>query len=354
MLPNITEEKTSNFTTEEEKVYVRNALFQNLQNGAISYKVPKTNKKMLIELSNFLHITNTINRGAVIIEKGECVVNKVCAIGCYSTFKGRSEGQFLYTSVTNEVSKKNDVIDSSICSCKEENYMGHGPLYLMCAKIYTHTVNLTDNVCSYFPGMYQVPIAADANTGTIKFCTMRNDIALTSEVINFDRQNAKHTISHSNIINNTQLQNVRALIVVDGPTTIEHTSFLDNDKDRDMFYGRSGEITLIDCTIDADLVNCIIGNVIWNEITPSDDGKSFINALKHTENDHCLAQFDFFGSLTPDFGFPNNLCSKKPDHVNNDDDDMNIKSSKRRIFEYIFVVSCLNVDPSVGLWDEKE
>ena len=76
----------------------------------------------------------------------ENVVNKVCALGCYSAASS-SAGMFLQTSITNNATKKNNVVDSSICSCKEESRTSYGTLWLVNAHISFQAVNFTDNIC---------------------------------------------------------------------------------------------------------------------------------------------------------------------------------------------------------------
>ena len=55
--------------TNANNVYVKNAIFEELKEGAIQFS-SNDNSKMLIELSNFLAITNTIDRVAVVMTGG--------------------------------------------------------------------------------------------------------------------------------------------------------------------------------------------------------------------------------------------------------------------------------------------
>ena len=348
--------------TGDNSVYVKNAHFEKLSSGAIIFS-SNDNSKLLVEFSTFLDVTNNITRGAISMENGgESVINKVCALRCYSAYDGTewTYGMFIHAYLSHDPTKKNDIVDSSVCSCKEEKRYSFGTLDFRYANNSINSVNLTDNVCKWFPAISVSPEQNEKETCTIEYCTIRNNFATAYTIIDQDTSNAIIKIANTNMIECSQGTPSYGIINVDGHTTIVHCTLLNNDPNYRWFFARTtdggiGQITVIDCTIDVslDALNTS-GTVILESITPTDDGKSFINALKHTENEYCLAQFDFVGSLTPDFGFPNNLCSKKPDHMKNNDDDMNVKSSKRRVFEYIFVVSCLNVDPSVGLWDDKE
>ena len=338
-------------------LYVKHAHFEKLSSGAISYTKNDPNKKMLIELSSFLDITKKgYGAGIHIINGGHNIVNKVCALGCFST-AGSSDGEFLYASLsTNDVTKKNIVIDSSICFCKEEKYTSEGILYLVNSNISIHTVNLTNNKSYWMAPLYIKPTLIEGETTSfLKYSSVRNNSARFEVCINQEMDNAGMRISRTNIIENRQNTTSFGIVNVDGPTYIVDCTVLENDEKCEWLHvDEVGYIEIVDCTIDADYESHMGTSVTYDSITPM-DGILFINAIKHTENEYCAAAYDFVGSLTPNLGFPNNLCSKKPDHMNDDDDDdMNIKSSKRRIFEYIFVVSCLNVDPSVGLWDEKK
>ena len=161
----------------------------------------------------------------------------------------------------------------------------------------------------------------------MNYCSVCNNTARFCIIINQETDNAVMNIEMTNIIENKQNKETYGLINVDGPTTIVHCTLLNNDPLHRWFYAsrdggvEAGVITLIDCTIEDNFTLHTSGDVTYDDITPSE---SFINALRHTENEHCAAAYDFVGSLTPDFGFPNNLCSKRPAHLDGEENDADI------------------------------
>ena len=311
---------------------------------------------MLVELSTFLDITKNGNGAGISMSNGgESVVNKVCALGCYST-SSASSGQFLGDSLSNDATKKNDIIDSSICSCKEANNDSYGTLYLRNANISINAVNFTDNICQMESLTIYPYVVSDEVTTYIKFTSIKDNYERSRICIILASDNTGYKIEETNFINNSQLTSQWALITTDGPTSFQHCTFLENDENpTHVWLLGNGVITLVDCTTEESFVDHLKGNVVYDFITPADDGKSFINAIIGTSNDYCDAAYDTVGIL-----YPNPVDLLENEAKRNEKDKQtctqdiqqkkgDIKLSKWRIVEYIFVVSVLNVGPSIGL-----
>ena len=164
----------------------------------------------------------------------DAIINKVCALGCYSTAPS-SNGQFLYASLSS-----NDAVDSSICSCKEENSNGSAStLWLSNANISLHTMNFTDNECYGSPVVMHPIYVSNEKTSNIRFSTIRDIFVRSYIVLMHGVDNARYKIEEINFINNSQNTRHWALILTDGPTTIKHSTILGNNKSVKWFYGRT-------------------------------------------------------------------------------------------------------------------
>ena len=119
----------------------------------------------------------------------------------------------------------------------------------------------------------------------------------------FHGDGAISEMSHCNVINNTQNNDSSALFLCDGPTTIKHCSFFDNDREHKWFEGRvdtseNSIMILIDCSFDDTLSKYLKGltNVI-NAIP--EDSISFLNAIRCTSNNLCEGEYDYYGTVYP-------------------------------------------------------
>ena len=253
------------------------------------------------------------NKKQFMASAGECVVSECCAVGCRSTYPSTSSswsyGMFLYTRLTDDAAKKNNVVDSSICSCRETSHFSYANLYLSSANISVNTVNFTDNVCYYDPAVYTAPTVATSHvTASVQYCTVRDNNARGALIIDYNVINANYMLTHTNFISNYQVQTIYGLINTDGPVLVTHCTVLDNDLNASHQWfnvDRGGYYELFDLTIDSDYASHTLGVVYVNFIQQF-EGKSFINALKHTEKEGlCEASYDVFGDLKPVIPFMN-------------------------------------------------
>ena len=249
--------------------------------------------------------------------------------------------------LTDDATKNNNVVDSSICSCKEESRTSYGTLWLVNANISILSVNFTDNECYCYPSAMCGNTYARSNqpTARIKFASIISNYANYFSTLTFETTSAIDVMENSNFIRNTQGSAYWALIFTDGPALIQHCTILENDEDTShkWFLGRTGSgvagsITIVDCTIDSTYTSHVSGSVNIYFIQPF-EGTSFINALKHTVKEGlCEASYDAVGDLTPVFSdFV--VCE-----TNNVDIDLKTIDTMR-VLEYVFAILLM------GPWD---
>ena len=119
--PTVYEVGTSQITPSSGNAHVRNTVFKELSpssNGGAIY-CNSVSLLFLAEETSFLSCTPSGAGGAMYLKiTGESILSKVCGFSCKST---ANWGQFDYVKVPSEATKRNEVLDSSICRCVQKS-----------------------------------------------------------------------------------------------------------------------------------------------------------------------------------------------------------------------------------------
>jgi len=272
-----------------ESVYVHECVFRDITNNAYGGALYCSDivQRLLIEQSSFISCITSENYGGGIYSRSEqCVLSRICAFNCCSTYNnGISRGQFAY--INSNI--KNNVNDSSITHTLKR---GTYPWYALCldyGNILCTSVNLTNNEC------YRYPALLCYRTSSISYSSIVNNTANPGYgciVLSYN----SHCIDTCNILNNYQGSNdYEGTIYSSGNLFIKDSCILGNN--RRVFYAySSGKITISNCTIDDDIFtnNRFYGTVTVNKTIE----RTFINALSHIATQRCDSYFDSYGTLT--------------------------------------------------------
>jgi Fe-S cluster assembly iron-binding protein IscA len=275
--------------------YVSNALFQNLSGssdgGAIYGSSISVN--VLIEETSFIYCTPSAQGGALYLQiSGECIINKVCGYGCYST---QNHYLFSHISVTASYDKRNFFMYSTVCNSVSKNSytISHDS-----GKVLFEFSNVSSNKCSILPGIYSQSQSA-ANNNEIGFNAKYSSItknAATSllclTVYNYGSSCVKQ-IQSCNLVNNTSASTTYGVFQTIGKLIIKDSSILGN-RGKYQVYEESGSYgsTISNCTIDFTSSSVTSGITITN--TPA---TSFINKISCFSTGECKSSYDSFDDL---------------------------------------------------------
>ena len=240
---------------------------------------------MLIELSIFHNChTSSYGGGVWMSNQGSCVINKCCSNDCScepTSTSTTTQGQFLYTDMTNDANHLNKVLDSSVINSTPDKGTSWGTLWLYYAIITINTVNLSRNTCSSYCPIKSAPlIDTSKETSFIHYCSITSNEATNAYAIYLEMVDSRHQLKNSNIINNTI--NSNGVIYAAGPSKVEECTILANKAPNTFYtYDSTSSFTIINCTIDStDLTAEGPGQLITDNWSPSP--KEFINAIKCT------------------------------------------------------------------------
>jgi len=234
----------------------------------------------------------------------------------------------------------NTINDSSIAYSLNDND-AYYTLYHWYGRIISCSVNVSNNKCSGTSGIYYLPYpSSSASSGDpsciISFSTFTNNTCHTNHIcLQLEQGSAFKEINRCNVLRNTQQNtNTYGTIYSYGNLDIKSSCILDNSAKYDFYAYNSYTITITDCTRDTNKET--YGSVTIKE-TPA---QSFINALIHTQAEHCVAQFDSVGDLTIEIQITKRTLSK-----------CSCKNTKPTIdmltyLTYVFLVSFLPTNPS--------
>ncbi|HPY76198.1 MAG TPA: hypothetical protein PLB63_12445, partial [Planctomycetota bacterium] len=145
-------------------VYIHFCFFEELTSSEEGGAIYCCVQRLLVEQSSFISCKTSDDRGGGIYSSSsQCVLSKICAFKCYSTYsydscaEGEedpyfycsyySDGQFAYISASRNITCKNHVNDSSITHTLKDSTDPQYPLYLDDGNILCTSVNLTKNEC---------------------------------------------------------------------------------------------------------------------------------------------------------------------------------------------------------------
>ena len=158
---------------------------------------------MLVEQSSFIScITSYTHGGGIRSDSGRCVLSRICAFNCCSTYNDYSFGQFAY--IYSNI--KNNVNDSSITHTLKKGTNPCYALYLRYGNILCTSVNLTNNECLCYPALLCY------RTSSISYSSIVNNTANPGYgciVLSYN----SHCIDTCNILNNNQTWNDYGTII---------------------------------------------------------------------------------------------------------------------------------------------
>ena len=268
-----------------DQVYVLNYYFHASSDddgGAISFSETNDDSQMLIESSTFDRCYCVEHGGAILMAKmttsgaGSCVINKCCLNGCAGTSKTTSAGQSIYTRMSNNNKHINKVLDSSVINSETKtNSDTRGTFYLSNSIITIHTVNFSQNACSWYPSALCSPSYDSKTSCFVEFCSVRNNTGSYGISLSETSAYCQDLLKSSNFIGNNIFSN--GVIYSQSSATVERCSILENSADPIFFASlRSDNIIVINCTCQSFSIGGD-GNIDFSSYTPSPS--SFINEI---------------------------------------------------------------------------
>ena len=182
----------SPFYPVKKDVWISNSLFHDCtcskSGGAVSSD-GTTVERMFIEETTFTTCKTTSDTGGGIYfvneEKGECVIFRTCSFNCSSLCSSGSAGQYDYILTKNDESSKNEVNESIIAGTKASGN-SCDLLHHEKSNIKSSSVNITNNVCHYYPALYCCSTGASACTCCVIYASIVNNSATDSGCICFE------------------------------------------------------------------------------------------------------------------------------------------------------------------------
>jgi hypothetical protein len=330
----------------EQNVFVHECRFiecsSDSSGGAL--QISSSVSRLLVEQSSFFCCRTLGSNGGGIyydIASGECVLSRVCAFNCSSTYgSGYSYGQFAYINADN----RKHVNDSSITHTLYESKSSRYALVLNNGNILCPSVNITNNECRYYPALRFVPTGAQSTyTCNISYSSIVNNTAKDGYgYIDLNRYPSSHFIYTCNILNNNQTDTSRyATIYAYANVLVKDSCILGNNKGNRVFYEdySSCKITISNCTIDDDIFTSgrYYGSVTFSQSIE----RTFINALSHIQTQKCDSYFDSYGILSVKPNIPSKRvryflsCDCQQPRIEN-----------FRIMQFIFLLTFLLSDPA--------
>jgi hypothetical protein len=293
----LSDEYSSTQTLSESNVYVINCLFNNFTSGSNGGALSCTSAtNLLVESSSFFSCKTSSDRGGAIFlsnNGGQCVLHGICIIDCCSTYTSFSYYQFAYVRVNDGSLSKNYINYSSIIRCINERTDSYYIMRLENAKICCPSVNISMNICQFYPGITTYPyVDSSSVTCSISYSSFVDNNANGNTCIYLHRSGTKQEMKCCNILRNTQVSDSCGIIYSNTNSVIEDSCILENTA-TNIFYvpSSSYSITLSNCTVDNTKNNQKL--IIQNTVT-----KSFIHGLNHISTQNCHSEYDAAGNLT--------------------------------------------------------
>jgi len=228
-----------------ESVYIHDCVFRDISsysNGGALY-CSNNVQRLLVEQSSFIScITSYTYGGGICSYSGQCVLSRICAFNCCSTYNGYSYGQFAYINSTIQ----NNVNDSSITHTLKRGKYPWCTLRLDYGNILCPSINLTNNECYWYPAL------CCYRTSSISYSSIVNNTANPGYGCIY-LLSSSHCIDTCNILNNNQgSSSSSGTIETYANLFIKDSCILGNNKR--VFYASSSiNITISNCTIDDDI-----------------------------------------------------------------------------------------------------
>jgi hypothetical protein len=346
---------TQTLNTNDNNVYVHDCVFSycsSSSNGG-ALICGSNVYRLLVEQTAFISCSTLSGAGGGIYfsnsASGECVLSRICGYNCSST----GSGPFAYIYLKNDVNNKNYVNDSSFTRSLKKSGSPARALYIFNGNILCQSVNISNNECDSYSGIYCRPTASSvSDTCCISHSSIVNNTANGRHgCIILGDSGTSMTIDTCNILNNiqTDYSSNEISFYVHTYLLIKDSCVLGNNQGKRVFHvTTSGKVTLSNCTIDDDIFSKTrySGSVTITKMIE----RTFINALLHISTQKCDSYFDSYGTLTakpnvptqrtkhPCFGYFMSYVCKKP------------TIDPLMIMKCIFLLTMLPSDPSSGYY----
>ena len=282
------------YSVSSGKVFIFNSVFNFLQylsgdGGSILYASSSENSILFVEESSILNSRSSGKGGGICFSNsGQCVLLKICGFNCSTT---SSDYLFVYSEVTNNVNKINDLNFSSVSRDFSSSYNYN--INIIKGLIHVSSTNISCNYCASRVGMRIVPKAESSLSGFVSFSSFVNNTSTSYEVIALGYYNGGplYRIESCNILaNNEPISTLYGIISAYSIAEIENSCILENTGGAMIFAGNS--VAVINCTHD-------IKGKTQGSVTFIDNAlSSFINKLNHISTQMCVAVYDSIRSLT--------------------------------------------------------
>jgi hypothetical protein len=329
------QEYTSRQTPTGSGVYVTNCFFKNCTSSGNGGALYCTSQYLLVETTTFFSCKGSSQYGGSIYffnSSGKCVLYRICAYDCCSTYSGTSYGQIAHIELSNIGICKTYLNYSSFSCCASTYSNTHRTLNFINGNVYCPSVNCSMSKCQYASGFYYYNSGASSFTHFLSYSTFADNIAMGHNCIMYDNVGNRCDIKYCNILRNIQNSYSYGIIYSDKNLIIENSCILGNQATCTFFQARSSyRTTLSNCTVDSTSNNGYL--TIQNTVR-----QSFIHELSHMSTQNCRAEYGAFGTLTPITPQNNKLC-------------YTCKNNHARINEFfslncVFMVSLIHPDPS--------
>ena len=270
--------------------HVKNAIFKELSPESSGGAIYCSGSSLLFlaEATSFLNCTPSGQGGALFLSiTGESILSKICGFGCFST---GSSDQFDYIKVTSDASKRNELLDSSVCRCvqRSKNEMVRHNY----GKVHFNDDNISLNECNCYSAIDSDNQNAESNEFgfTLEYSSIANNSASIAICILTSNANKK-LISSCNILMNKHNNALNGIIHMGYETCINDSCILGN-VGQYIIYVTTSTGTVSNCTLDF-TSSSVSGASITNQAS-----SSFINRIECFSTALCEAFYDSFGDLT--------------------------------------------------------
>jgi hypothetical protein len=281
---------TSRLSVTSGTIYVFNSFFKKVEylqgaGGAINFTSSEDSSILLVEETTFLNCVSSGNGGGIYFyNKGNAVINKICAINCSTT---GGNGNFYYNFVSNTKYYKNEINLTTVSSI--ESARGN-TLYLYYGTIQISKINESFIYCLH-TAAYRIEPSGSAGeiTGMVTYSTFYNNTATSYRCLNFGSCSSRilYKMVSCNVIKNAQSS--EAVISFFESTEVEGTCILQNYGSSILYNGRTYTVSLSNCVTD-------FGSQTTGTITIKNvPATTFINSLTHFASAECEAMYEVTG-----------------------------------------------------------
>ena len=282
-------EASRNIIEKKSNCYVHNCNFIKSTSCSIYFKQTSVSNgaTLLVEFCSFFQIRNSGNGAAIyFFNQGHCAIALVCASKCWTTVMG----QFAYVYVTSRSSNKNQIIDSSITLTYQPS--SFDTLYIQNGDVIFRGVSVSNNVVCRMTSFY----IYNAFSCSISFSSFSRNNATEYTCLSFSQKS--HVIKSSNIIENSQNSDFRALVHSSGSLTqFKECCFLGNQLIKGKMFetDEDSSITCLNCTIGYDQQSTTgVGKVdLQNASSP------FVIYYEFLSSFMCESGIDEWGGIKP-------------------------------------------------------